>query len=153
MRKQLYESGGLNTISLVYPFHDYHDSDSLNIDDLDVFSVNGNGRCGIVRIHDGTVTVIKEGKDYKRTDIIIGIGECNVFIFQAVSLIDCEFTTDSEPLNMSVPLHTAVWNYFHKDFDTEGVQMTKHLIDEHGLQYVIHTYMEECFKLPESMLC
>lgn len=145
MRKQLYESGGLNTVTMVYPFDDCK---CIGIDHLDIYSVNGTGSGGVVRIHDGNVTVTKEGENYKRTDIIIGIRECKVFIFQADSLVDCELPADLEPLNMSVPLHTAVWNFFHKDFDMEGVQMTKQMIDEHGLQHVIHTYVRECFKIP-----
>lgn len=108
MRKQLYESGGLNTMTMVYPFDDCK---CIGIDHLDVYSVNGTGKGGAVCIHDGNVAVIKEGENYKRTDIIIGIRECKVFIFQANSLIDCELTTDLEPLNMSIPLHTAVLEF------------------------------------------
>lgn len=146
MRKELHESGSLDVVELLFPFEK---CDCTDVESLEVYSINGIGTSGIIKVHGGIPTVIRGGQNYKRTDIILGIYENNIYIFQAKTLVHCEMKIESTTLNGNAPLHTQVYRFFHNEFDMEGVRMTKQLIDEKGLDFVIKAYVRECFKLPQ----
>lgn len=139
MKRQLYEIGSLDRVSLLYP--DIGDSKRGSVD---IRSLNGKGTGGIVNIGQSYVNILKSGKNYKLSDILIGFINGDVYIFKAESLKDTDVEPKMTPINWNMPLHTQVYRFFHPgSFDVAQIKATQSMIAEHGLEYVTRLFVKE----------
>ena len=123
-----------------------------NVNNIDLYSINGNGYGATVRVDNSDTYIINKGADYKLSDILIGHVNDTIYIFRATNLTNVFMKADVTPINWNMPIHTQIYRFFFPNsYDVGQIRATKDMFEEHGLEYVVQLYVSNILNLPREV--